>query len=135
MYFAPPSFCTQHHGSLVAQSQESKCTSLHSPFKQLLSAVIALTCNFCLFRPVHLCKEDSVGLHLDAIYQLGVEAGRINYDIALWAPNEVACTSVAQLCMRAALTHQLQLYSRVQRFLKSVNGNTLTRDCASKCAF
>lgn len=119
----------------MAQSQEPKCTSLHSPFKQLLSAVIALTCTFCLFKPVHFCKEDSVGLHLDAIHQPGVEAGRINYDIALWAPNEVACTSVAQLCMRAALTHQPQQYSRVQYFWKSVSGNMLTRDCASQRAF
>ena len=54
-----------------------------------------------------------MGLHLDAVYQLGVEAGRINYDIALWAHNEVACTSVAQLCMRATTTYQLQLYSKV----------------------
>ena len=76
-----------------------------------------------------------MGLHLNAIYQLGIEAGRINYDIAPWAHNEVACTSVAQLCMRAALTYQLQLYSRVQRVWKDVDGNTLTRDCDSKHAF
>ena len=95
----------------------------------------ALTCTFCpISVPGHSCKE-TVGQHLDAIHQLGVEAGRINYDIALWAHNEVACTSEAQLCMRAALTHQLQLHFRVQLFWKSVNGNTLTRDHASEGAF
>ena len=66
-----------------------------------------------------LKQSKTVGLHLDAVHQLGIEAGRINYDIALWAHNEVACTSVAQLCMRAALTYQLQLHSRY-----SVSGNS-----------
>ena len=135
MYFAPPSFCTQHHGSLVAQSQESKCTFSPVTFQ---AAAISSDCPYLqhsVYSGQYTYAMETVGLHLYAIYQLGIEeTGRINYDVALWAHNEVACTSVAQLCMRAALTYQLQLYSRVQRFWKDVGVNTLTRDMHSKCA-
>ena len=56
----------------------------------------------------------TTGQHLDAIDQLGVKAGHIHQDVALWAHNEVACTSKAQLCMSLAQASQENFLQHLQ---------------------